>query len=113
MLLSYYCSSCKKKNYLKFRISDRFDLQAKVGNQISRHCDSCGTFEKKHINRLYAEPSRFIGLIALAIGGILTFVVFILGFIAVLTFTIPIWIYFDAYKNASDFNKVKISRKQN
>ncbi|UAB80658.1 hypothetical protein INR76_11110 [Marixanthomonas sp. SCSIO 43207] len=111
MLLSYYCGSCKKKNRLNYKVKDRFELQSQVGDYIGKNCDSCGIFEKKHINRLHAEPSRFIGLIALSIGIVLTLVVFKLGFIAVLTFTIPIWIYFDAYKNASDFNKIKISRR--
>ncbi|PVW13220.1 hypothetical protein [Marixanthomonas spongiae] len=111
MLLSYYCSTCKKKNYLKYKVKDRFELQNKIGDELNKHCDSCGTLKKKHINRLHAEPNRYIGLIALAIASILTLTVWYYRFIATLAFTIPIWIYFDAYKTASDFNKIKVARK--
>ena len=112
MTLSYYCSSCKKKNYLKYKAQDRFQLQRQVGDEINKHCDKCGTFEKKHINRLHAEPSRYIGFTAFAIACLLTITVWYFGFIATFTFTIPIWIYFDAYKKSSNFNKVKVSRKR-
>ncbi len=111
MRLSYYCSSCSRKNYVQSKAKNRFELQAEVGNEINNRCSYCGTLEKKHINRLFAEPSKFIGLIALVLAILLTVTIFIFGFIAMLSITIPIWIYFDAHKKASEFNKVMISRK--
>ncbi|MCG2419112.1 hypothetical protein K8089_08755 [Aequorivita sp. F47161] len=111
MQLSYYCRSCKKKNYISSKANNRFELQAQFGDEINNRCSHCGTFEKKHINRLIAEPSKFIGLFCFGLAILLSGAVFILGFIATLTFTIPIYIYFNAQKRASDFNKVMISRK--
>jgi DNA-directed RNA polymerase subunit RPC12/RpoP len=112
MQLSYLCSSCKTKNYIKTRAKNRFELQTEFGDEISRHCTHCGTFEKKHINRLFASPSKFMGFFCLGLAIVLTATIFMFGFIATLTFTIPIWIYFDAYKKASDFNKIMVARKQ-
>lgn len=66
---------------------------------------------KKHINRLFAEPSKLIGLLAIGLAILLTGTFFMFGLIAALSFTIPIWIYFDAHKKASEFNKVMLSRK--
>ena|SRR5690606_2631542 len=111
MRISYYCKSCKKKNYLKTKASNRFDLQNEFGDEINNRCKHCGTIEKKHINRLVAEPSKFIGFLALGLAILLTGTIFIFGFIATLSVTIPIWIYFDAHKKASEFNKVMVSRK--
>ncbi|AFL82275.1 hypothetical protein Aeqsu_2825 [Aequorivita sublithincola DSM 14238] len=111
MRLSYYCKSCNKKNYLKTKATNRFKLQTEVGDEINNRCSHCGTLEKKHINRLFAQPSIFIGLFSLALGMLLTGTIFMFGFIAILSITIPIWIYFDSFKKASNFNKVMISRK--
>lgn len=111
MRLSYYCRSCKKKNYINSEATNRFELQVEVGDEINNRCSHCGILEKKHINRLFAEPSKFVGFLALVLAILLSGTVFIFGFIATLTITIPIWIYFDAYKKASDFNKVMIPRK--
>lgn len=111
MRLTYYCSSCSRKNYINSKAKNRFELQTEVGDEINNRCTHCGTIEKKHINRLFAEPSKFIGLFVLILAIVLTGIIFIFGFIATLTITIPIWIYFDAHKKASQFNKVMISRK--
>jgi hypothetical protein len=111
MRLNYDCNSCKKKNFIKSKAKNRFELQTEVGDEINNRCTHCGTLEKKHINRLFAAPSKFIGLFTFGLAVLLTGTIFFFGFIAVLTVTIPIWIYFDAHKKASDFNKVMISRK--
>lgn len=111
MRLSYYCSSCKKKNYLKPKATNRFDLQHEVGDEISRNCDHCGSSHKKHINMLVAEPSVYVIWVCIAALLILTAVAWYFGFIALITFTAPIWFYYDAHKTASEFNKIKVTRK--
>lgn len=111
MKLSYYCKSCNKKNHYQTNINDRFELQKEVGDEINIRCTKCGTVNKKHINRLTAEPNRLYVIIGLVIAAILTILLWDLGFVSSLTLTIPIYLFFDAQKRASDYNKIMISRK--
>jgi len=109
--LSYYCKSCDRKNFIKAKADNRFDLQHEKGDEIKRNCDLCGTYGVTHINRLEAEPNRWALVIALSMGLLLTSLLFFFGWIALITFTAPLWYYFDQQKTATDFNKTKVSRK--
>ncbi|MBV1924610.1 MAG: hypothetical protein KUG68_11350 [Flavobacteriaceae bacterium] len=111
MKLSYYCKSCNKKNFYQTKTKDRFELQSEVGNEINLNCTNCGTINKKHINRLSAEPNRLYAIYGLVIAAIVIIFLWELGYISGLTFTIPIYLYFDAEKKASDYNKIMVSRK--
>ncbi len=112
MKLSYYCKSCSVKNYLTTNATNRFDLQRELGAaEISKRCRNCGTIQKRHINRLHAEPNKIYFLICIPLILILSIIVYFLGFIATLTFSIPIALVFQAQKKASDFNKTMIPRK--
>ncbi|MBT8255425.1 MAG: hypothetical protein KJO23_02700 [Bacteroidia bacterium] len=91
--------------------NNRFDLQMEKGDEIKRNCDLCGTHGITHINRLDAEPNRMALIIALSLGVVLTGFVFYFGWIASITFLLPIWFYFDQQKRATDFNKIKVPRK--
>ena len=111
MRLSYYCRSCKKKNYLQSISTNRFDLQKELGDEIARNCNYCGTFDTRHINTLYAEPSAYVLWLSLGAMLVLTTGLWYFGFIAAITFSAPIWLYYDAHKRASYFNKTKVRRK--
>ncbi len=112
MIISYYCSSCKKDNYIKTKTTNRFDLERELGSdEIARNCDHCGTFEKKHLNRLHAEPAKYVLWLCISLAIVLTMLVFYFGFIAVITVSLPIWIYFEAQKRASQFNKAVLTRR--
>lgn len=111
MKLSYYCKSCQKKSFYKTITKDRFELQNEVGDELSLRCDKCGTINKKHINRLSAEPNRIYLYIALVVAILLAVLFWDLGFISKLTFSVPIFLFFDAEKRASNYNKTMVSRK--
>jgi hypothetical protein len=112
MVLTYYCKSCKKKNQLKSKARDRFQLQSEYkADEISMRCTSCGTIEKRHINRITAETERYVLILCIAIALLLTALVWQLGFIASITFSIPFWIFFEAEKRARFFNRTMIRRK--
>lgn len=111
MKLFYYCKSCKKKNYYKTKTSDRFELQKEVGNEINERCKYCGIFEKKHINRLHAEPNKFLIISVFIIAIILSIAFWNMGIIAKLTIMLPFWVSFNEQKKASDYNKIMVSRK--
>ena len=110
MRLSYLCKSCKRKNYVKSKASNRYDLQHEVGDEITRNCKHCGAYEKRHINMLFAEPSAYVLWVSIVSGLLLTGLFFYYGFIALISFAGPIWFYYDSYKSASAFNKTKIRR---
>lgn len=90
---------------------NRFDLQQELGDELKQDCDLCGKPNVTHINRMNAEPSIMGLLIALGLGLVLSSLFFIIGFIALFAFTVPIWYYFSTQKKATDFNKIKIARK--
>ncbi len=95
---------------MKLKASNRFDLQHKVGDTISRNCNSCGTLEKRHINRLEAEPEAYVIWVCIAAMLLLTGFFWYYGWIALISVAGPIWFYHDAHKSASYFNKTKIKR---
>ncbi|QIE58475.1 hypothetical protein G5B37_02525 [Rasiella rasia] len=96
---------------MKLKASNRYDLQQKVGDEISRNCNHCGTIEKRHINMLVAEPSAYLIWVCLAAIVIITGLFWYYGFVALISFSAPIWFYYEAQRQASYFNKNKISRK--
>lgn len=111
MTVSYYCKSCKKNNKIKTSANNRFELQQELGDEINNRCKHCGVIEKKHINRLTADPNYIIFYISIFASAILTVLFWNAGFIAKVTLVVPIFLYFDALKKASSFNKTMIKRK--
>jgi len=110
--LSYYCksTSCERKNYLKVKSNNRFELQQEIGNEVKRNGFFCGTYAVTHINRLHLEIGKWVMVMTLITCVILSALLFIVGWISTVTFTIPIWFYFDQQKRANLFNKTMISR---
>jgi len=109
--LSYYCKSCGKKNYIKSKANDRFALQQELGDELKRNCSICGTYKVTHINRLNAEIGSWVMVAVIITCLVLSSLLFFVGWISTLTFTIPIWFYFDQQKKANQFNKIMVSRK--
>ena len=111
MKLYYYCSSCKKENSFTTKASNRFELQEELGNYINDRCNSCGTQVKRRVNRVHAKPAIKIVLLGLLISFLATIFLWNLGWIATLTFTIPILAFSYASQQASNFNKVMVDDK--
>ena len=110
MKLRYYCSSksCKKLNSINVKSKNRFDLKMEIGEEINERCKHCGNHIKRHINRLRAEPNNIIIIAGVIIAGIFTVLIWDLGFVSVLTGTIPIAVWANENRKASAFNKVLI-----
>lgn len=108
MKLYYYCSSCQKENNFKTKATNRFELQEERGNEINERCDYCGTQVKRRINRVHAKPNLFIALAGFIIGVLSSLLLWNLGWIATLTFTIPIMAFGYTNNEASKFNKVMV-----
>jgi DNA-directed RNA polymerase subunit RPC12/RpoP len=109
--LYYYCSSCKKENSFNTKASNRFELQEERGNHINDRCNHCGTQVKRRVNRVHAKPDIKIVSIGLLLGIISTIFLWNLGWIATLTFSIPILAFSYASQQASNFNKVMVDDK--
>jgi uncharacterized membrane protein len=109
--LSYYCKSCGKKNYINSKANNRFELQQELGDELKRNCSICGTYKVTHINRLCAEISSWVIIVTVIACLVLSSLLFFVGWISTLTFTVPIWFYFDQQKRANRFNKIMVSRK--
>lgn len=111
MKLFYYCSSCQKENSFTTKASNRFELQDERGNTINERCKYCGNITKRHVNRVHAKAN--VGWIAAAaiVGIIAAILLFQLGWIASITFTLPffVWQYLD--REASKFNKIMVDDK--
>ena len=109
MKLYYYCSSCQKENIFKTTATNRFELQKERGNEINERCKKCGTIVKRRINRVHAKPNLFIILGGVAISAIATILLWGLGWIATLTFSVPFFAWKYTEQKASAFNKVMVS----
>lgn len=111
MKLSYYCSNqgCKKENHIKVSVIDRYELQKEIGSEFNERCKYCGSFTKKYINRLHAEPNNTIILASVFISVILTcFALIYFGLIGTFTATIPIVVWMQQKKRVSTFNKTMV-----
>lgn len=111
MKLYYYCSSCKKENSFKTRATNRFELQEERGNTINERCNYCGTQVQRRVNRVHAKPNLIITFVGLALGILSTIFLWNLGWIATLTFSIPILVYSYANNQSSNFNKIMVDDK--
>ncbi len=112
MKLYYYCSSCQKENSFTTKATNRFELQNERGNHINERCKKCGTIVKRRINRVYAKANKMYILGGLGIGVLCTVLLWELGWVATLTFTIPIIIARSTEITASKFNKVMVDDKE-
>jgi len=112
MRLTYRCSSCKRENYLEDKAATRPELQAKLnGNEVRVNCKFCGKMEKKHINRITAKADNRILIIGFFVGLIVSFcLIYLFGFIASLTFSIPIMVWRYENDTAHKFNSYSIRR---
>ncbi len=113
MRLTYTCRACKKQNYLPIKEETRPDLQKRINaDEVSVNCNSCGKMDKRHINRVTAIPDSRILLIGVALGLVVTVILIgYFGFIAALSFSIPIMVWRYESEQAHKFNSYAIKRK--
>ncbi len=112
MRLSYICSACKAQNFIDKAAETRPELKMKLNaDEIVVNCKKCGKTDKKHINRIDAIIDYRIILIGLFFGAVATILVLQLGYIALLTFLIPIFFWRQEMEKTNRFNKTLIKRK--
>ncbi|MDK2773195.1 MAG: hypothetical protein KYX68_13375 [Flavobacterium sp.] len=112
MIISHFydCPSCKAKNKVSVDADDRGQLQMKKGEEIDYTCNSCHKKEKIHINKIYAEPSKIIYLSAFVLSVILTILFWNFGFIATVSFALPMLVFLYQQSLARNFNNYRIRK---
>jgi hypothetical protein len=107
MRLNYYCStkSCKKINHIIVKSTNRYDLKHEIGEEINERCKHCGSYTKRHINRLHAVANFKIIIGGILLAAVVTLIFWDLGYISTLSATIPIGIWAYENKKISVFNK--------
>lgn len=112
MKLVTYCTSCKKDIRIKSHAPTRPDLQINKGDEFMVNCQNCGKFEKKHVNDIKAEPDYTIILTGVAIGIIVTIVLWnIFGVIGAVSAIIPIYFWYQQVEATKGFNSYMIRRR--
>ena len=113
MRLTYTCKACKRQNFLTLKEETRPDLQRRVNaDEVRVNCDTCGKVDKRHINRITAIPDNRIILVGTITGIIVTaLLIYYLGLIAVITFSIPIFVWKYESEQAHKFNSYALRRK--
>ena len=106
----YNCTSCLSKNKVSIEEEDRGQLQMKKGEEISFTCNSCHKKEKIHVNKIYAESSKGMYIIALIICVLSVIIFWNLGFIISLSFGLPMIVYLYQQSLARNFNNYKIRK---
>lgn len=113
MRLTYTCSACKKRNYLKEKENTRADLQYKIGDdEVKVNCDNCGKMDKKHLNRITAVADSNIVILGTVFGVLITGILWLyVGLIATIVCCVPIIVWRHENEKAHGFNSYAIKRK--
>jgi hypothetical protein len=106
----YNCPSCQTKNNVSIDAEDRGQLQIKKGDEIGFTCKSCHKKEKIHINKIYAEASKIIYIIAIIVSVLIIAFLWDLGIVIVSTFGLPMGVYLYQQSLARNFNNYKIRK---
>lgn len=103
------CKWCKEEIVIKSMSNTRPELRSEKGDEFAVKCKKCNQSTKLHVNQVRARPSPIIIAAGVLLGILATISLFFLGFIAVISFSIPFYFYHSQQKNASLFNSYKVT----
>ena len=113
MKLITTCNSCKHPIGIKSNATTRPYLEQELGEYFSVNCSNCANNSKKHINEVVAIENGIYLAVGLIVGLILTVIFFfMLGALALASFTIPILIWKSQSSSVHTFNSYMITRSQ-
>ena len=107
----FKCVFCNKENEIKIQEDDRGSLQMKKGEEIPYTCIECHKKDKIHINKIKAEPNKKTLIGSMILSVISTILLFNFGFVATLSFGLPMIVYLYQQNSAKNFNSYKIKTK--
>ncbi|MEO1714101.1 MAG: hypothetical protein AAFU60_12280 [Bacteroidota bacterium] len=105
MPLRSYCQGCRKEMPIRSYASTQVDLEQEKGLKFMVNCPECGKNNQVHVNQVFAKPNNWIILAGVALGAFLTAgLMYFFGYIAMVTFVIPILIVNQQRQTAHAFN---------
>lgn len=108
MKLIATCPSCKTENTIKSMATTRPDLAKDKGEEFNLNCKSCGVYHNIHVNQVKASSSPIPILIGVGVSIILTILLLGVGWIAAVSFAIPIYIWQQQQANENAWNKYRL-----
>jgi len=111
MKLFTICSSCKTPIKIKSIASSRPELEHELGEYFTVNCPSCANNSKKHVNDVTARENEYVITIGVIAGVLITICFFfMLGFLGLISFIIPILIWKSQSNAVHTFNKYMLPR---
>lgn len=105
MPLRSYCQYCQKEMPIRSTASTRVDLEQEKGLEFTVNCPECGNNNQVHVNRVFSKPNVTIILGGVVLGVALTAgLMYFFGYLALVTFAIPLLIVNAQRQTASSFN---------
>ena len=108
MYLYTTCKTCSATNTIKSNATTRPDLERDKGETFVVNCKDCAINQSIHVNDVKAEMSPFPIVIGLVIGAVLTFLFFVVGWIALATIAIPFYIWRQQQNDVHLFNSYRL-----
>lgn len=109
MKLLTKCIGCKEDIRIKSSARTRPDLEYELGEEISVSCPHCHRKQKKHPNEVRAVENYLVSFVALIIGLFLSLILWtLLGPLAAVTISAPMYLYVAESKNVLTFNKYRL-----
>lgn len=94
MRLTHSCTQCNHQNKMSALLySDRIEMAKKKGPQFDLRCKQCGSNNLVHVDDVVAENDftiLIVALISIAAGVFLTLFFWEKGFIAAISFMLPV-----------------------
>jgi hypothetical protein len=107
----FYCIFCETENKIKIEEEDRGTLQMKKGDELPFTCTSCHKKDKVHINKITAKSNKIFLLISILISIVSLILTFKYGFIAYISFGLPMLVYTYLNSLENTFNSYRIKTK--
>lgn len=106
----FTCKNCHENTKVKSMATDRVEMERDLGETFLVACSHCHDRKTIHVNDVNAEPNKIVTGVGAGMAVVLTAAFWQLGFIAGLSFTLPVIVYAAQQKAAATFNGYKIRR---
>jgi hypothetical protein len=108
MYLYTTCKTCSARNTIKSNATTRPDLERDKGETFKVSCKDCAIDQATHVNDVKADMSSFPLVLGLIFGVLMTALLFIVGWIAMVTIAIPMYIWRQQQNDVHLFNSYRL-----
>ncbi|TXF91177.1 hypothetical protein FUA23_02830 [Neolewinella aurantiaca] len=104
----FTCKNCHENTRVRSMATDRVEMERDLGETFLAACSNCHDRKTIHVNDVHAEPNRIITGVGGVVGVAATVALWQIGYVAVLSATLPVIIHAAQQKAATTFNGYKI-----